>query len=179
MHVSAYQFFEDRAAALPHSRFVVEVGGRDVNGSIRDLFSADRYLCIDLHPGANVDIVADAMVWRPTAAPDLVLCAEVLEHVPQPGLLVSAMRRWLAPGGVLLLATVGHPWPEHSGYDGGPLRPGEYYGGIEYQMFANWMDLFREYSYECGDNGDRFLVGIKAGPNAPKLADLWPAAVPA
>jgi hypothetical protein len=117
------------------------------------------------------------MVWTPPTPHDLVLCAEVLEHAPRPGLLVAAMRRWLAPGGVLLLATVGHPWPEHSGYDGGPVRPGEYYGGIEQQMLAGWGDTFREYSYECCDNGDRFLVGITDGPNAPKLDDVWPSAV--
>jgi 2-polyprenyl-3-methyl-5-hydroxy-6-metoxy-1,4-benzoquinol methylase len=57
------------------------------------------------HPNLRV-IAADAT--RPIAgvdAADLVLCSEVLEHVPEPGRFVAGLARLLAPGGVLVLTT--------------------------------------------------------------------------
>lgn len=40
---------------------------------------------------------------------DLVLCSEVLEHVPDPGAFVSGLARAVAPGGALVLSTP-QPW---------------------------------------------------------------------
>lgn len=162
MHDSAYQWFVDRAKNLPHVGLIVEVGGRDINGSIRDLFSTDRYISTDLHPGPGVDIVVDALTWNPPEAPDLVLCAEVLEHAPQAGLLVKRMHDWLTPGGILLLATVGDPWPPHSGYDGGPVRYGEYYRGVAALDLIEWLSPFESKLWSAKSNGDRFAVAIKA-----------------
>jgi len=55
---------------------------------------------------AKVD-VCDVRDWRPPEALDLVFCAELLEHLPegdQPALLRN-IRRWLRPGGYLVLTT--------------------------------------------------------------------------
>src|SRR5690242_21675018 len=43
---------------------VLDIGGRDLNGSTRPLFpNANPYHVLDLRPGPNVDIVADAATW--------------------------------------------------------------------------------------------------------------------
>lgn len=51
--------------------------------------------------------VCDVRSWAPPEAVDLVLCAELLEHLPsddqQP--LLEEVRRWLRPGGHLVLST--------------------------------------------------------------------------
>lgn len=55
---------------------------------------------------ATVD-VCDVRRWSPPEPLDLILCAELLEHLPpedQP-VLLRAMRRWLNPGGHVVLST--------------------------------------------------------------------------
>jgi 2-polyprenyl-6-hydroxyphenyl methylase / 3-demethylubiquinone-9 3-methyltransferase len=49
---------------------------------------------------------AEQMARRHPEAYDIVTCMELLEHVPDPGLLVSACGRLLRPGGDLFFATV-------------------------------------------------------------------------
>ena len=57
------------------------------------------------HPNIRV-VAADATQKIPNVAPaDLVLCSEVLEHVPAPGPFVAGIANLLAPGGVLVLTT--------------------------------------------------------------------------
>ena len=57
------------------------------------------------HPNLTV-IAGDAMNPIPAVDPaDLVLCSEVLEHVPAPGRFVAGLSRRLTPGGVLVLTT--------------------------------------------------------------------------
>lgn len=177
MHPSAYQWYVDRAAQLPHLRSIVEIGGRNINGSVRQLFSADSYLSLDLHDGPGVDVVADACEWAPLTTPDLVICSQVLEHAPQAAEMVARAHSWLAPGGVLLIATVGGAWPPHSAIDGGPVRPGEFYRGVSTSDLAEWLSPFGHYTCRSYESGDRFAIGIKAGgPRDAKsfMESLWP-----
>ena len=74
----------------------------------------------DLHGSIDAIPVDDASF-------DVVLCLQVLEHVPEPGAAVRELRRVVRPGGRVLLSTHGvypyHPNPEdlwrwtHSGLD--------------------------------------------------------------
>lgn len=117
---------------------VIEVGSRDVNGTVCDLLGDCDYTGIDLRAGPNVTIVRDALTWRPAAPAWLVLCLNVLEHTPQPQALLAAAVAMTAPVGTLLLTTVDSGFPAHSS-DGGALQTGEYYGAVEQAELVHWL----------------------------------------
>ena len=78
-----------------------EVVAVDLNPAFLDAAEALR----PDHPNLRV-VAADATRPIPGVdAADLVLCSEVLEHVPEPGRFVAGLAGLLAPGGVLVLTT--------------------------------------------------------------------------
>jgi SAM-dependent methyltransferase len=65
-----------------------------------------RRVALDLRPARGVDVLGDAQALGFTDGSfDVVLCTEVLEHVPEPQRAVDEMFRVLKPGGRLLLTT--------------------------------------------------------------------------
>ena len=63
-------------------------------------------VALDLHPRPGIQIVADAQaLGLASGAFDVVLCTEVLEHLPEPRQAINEMYRVLKPGGTLLLTT--------------------------------------------------------------------------
>ena len=131
MHGEAYAWVAKHATADPVS--VLDLGGRYINGSPRELFpNATRYTVLDIAPAPDVDIVADAATWNPHARRwQVVLCCELFEHTFYWPAICRTAFRALAPGGRLIVTTAAPGRPPHSGVDGGPLYPGEYYGNIE------------------------------------------------
>ena len=136
MHIEAYAY---AARMLAGRRFgdVVEVGSRDINGSVRPLVDCGTYTGIDLAAGAGVDVVGDAFDMAHPC--DLVICCEVLEHEPRPAELVAHMASWLRPGGAMLLTMAGPGRGAHSAHDGGLLQPGEHYGNIDPADLSAWL----------------------------------------
>lgn len=103
---------------------VLDIGGRDLNGSPRFLFpNANPYHVLDLRPGPNVDIVADATSLSSfyeavkLGAYDLVICTEVFEHVEAWKVILGAAYDALRPGGWLLFTCAGPGRPVHSGIE--------------------------------------------------------------
>lgn len=99
---------------------VLDIGGRDLNGSPRMLFpNAKPYHVMDILPGPNVDIVADAAAWDFQSAGygpyDLVICTEVFEHAPAWPDIIATAYAILRPGGWLLFTCAGPGRPPHSG----------------------------------------------------------------
>lgn len=140
MHAEAFRWIEQTVRRLPPPQRVYEVGGRQINGTVRCLFPAGvPYLSIDLQPGLGVDVVGDAAEYTPPEPVDLVLCAEVLEHAPDPETLIRAAFRALAPGGVSVWTMATHGRAPHSGLDGGPLREGEPYANIDPNQLYDWL----------------------------------------
>ncbi len=92
-------------------RFVLEVGSRDLNGSLRPMVEAlgpGRYVGVDIAPGLGVDELCDAteVVARfGEEAFDLVISTELIEHVLEWRTVVSNLKRVLRINGVLLLTT--------------------------------------------------------------------------
>jgi SAM-dependent methyltransferase len=88
---------------LPKDAVVLDVGGRIQ--PYRALLPGVRYLAIDLNLTPLVDVVANAerIPFRSQEF-DLVLCTQMLEYAPDPGLVISEINRVLKPGGRLLLS---------------------------------------------------------------------------
>ena len=119
---------------------VIEIGGRNINGTIRDLVPHDTWTSIDLHDGPDVDEVVDARHWYPPYLADLVVCCEVLEHSPDPEGIVKAAVSFLAPAGRLIITCAGPGREPHSTVDGTPhLREGEWYENIEPDLLYGWL----------------------------------------
>jgi trans-aconitate methyltransferase len=138
MHDSARQYVATVVAGQHYAR-VVEVGGRFVNGRVRDLISADEYISIDLEDGPDVDVVGDCREWSPPWLASLVVSAETLEHAPDPRGVVDACIGYLRPGGRLVVTCAGPGRAPHSGHDGGPVADSEHYANIEPTDLAEWM----------------------------------------
>lgn len=107
---------------------VLDLGGRDVNGSPRPFFGTAEYVTLDILPGA--DITANAATWKPDRQYDAVVCTEVFEHTAEwPAILKTAFAA-CKPGGRLIVTCAGPGRAEHSGHDGQGLRAGEWYANV-------------------------------------------------
>lgn len=116
----------------------LEIGSRDINGKVRELFSS--YVGLDAVPGPNVDVVSFS--WRmpfPDASFDNVVCLEMLEHDARPQETIREIMRVLRPGGTLALSVPSISFLKHTA-DGHRLKPGE--PGDDYWRFT--MDGVRK-----------------------------------
>lgn len=130
MHAEAYEWVQKWATSEEVS--VLDIGGRNINGSTRPLFpNADPYQVLDIAPGTGVDIIADAAEWTPDREYDVVVCTEVFEHTPRWPEICATAHRALRPGGTFITTMAGPGRPAHSAVDGGYLRPDEYYGNVD------------------------------------------------
>ena len=81
-----------------------------------------RYVGVDRSraSGPGMDVCGDALALPSRGeAFETVICSQVLEHLPEPGLAMSEMARVLKPGGLLVL-TAPHIWGIHE-------EPDDYY----------------------------------------------------
>lgn len=145
MHREAYEWVGRYATDRPVA--VLDIGGRDINGTCRPLFPVAAYICVDPMPGPAVDVVADAATWKPDRRYDVVVCVEVLEHTPDwPRLLATAYRA-CRPGGRLVVTAAAPGRVPHSTVDGrAQMRPWEHYEPVE-------PERLREELESCGWTG--------------------------
>jgi SAM-dependent methyltransferase len=127
MHQEAYEFVRASLSRLK----VADLGGRDVNGSCRDLFPGWEYVAVDERPGPGVDVVADATTWDGEGKRfDVVVSTETLEHCRDWWGIVTNAFDLLKPGGLFVVTAAG-PGREPHGCDGGPKAAGEWYLNVE------------------------------------------------
>lgn len=162
MHGEAFQFIESVTPRGPFAT-VIEIGGRDINGTVRPLFGNANYLSIDLYEGPGVDIVTDAANWQPDEPVDCVVCAEVLEHAPNAEQLVRQAWEWLRPGGLLIVTCATDPRPAHSAITGCLIEPGdEFYANVPEATFREWCASFAACDVTINpDHGDLYAVAVK------------------
>ncbi|MFB6776480.1 methyltransferase domain-containing protein [Streptomyces sp. NPDC056352] len=141
---------------------VLDLGGRDINGTIRAHLPKATWTGTDIEPGPGVDIVHDATLpWPQDAGQfDVVVCTEVLEHLPLWRLVLHAAAEALEPGGpeLLVVTCASDGRPEH-GVAGAPLpAPGEWYGNVPPGHLRDTLEsLFREVHVEYRANpGDAY-----------------------
>ena len=119
---------------------VLEIGsGRQVDGaypySFASLFQASCTVTMtDVDPAFGHRVM-DVMAMEVDQEFDVVVCANVLEHVPEPALAVGGMRRALRPGGLALI-TVPMMYPLHD-------EPGDYWRFTEHGL----RHLFRDFGH--------------------------------
>ena len=91
---------------------VLDIGSLDINGCCKDLF--DDYIGLDIQPGKNVDVVANAhSLPYPNATFDIVLCLEMLEHDSNFFQTIAEVQRVLKPGGFFMLSARGNGYEKH------------------------------------------------------------------
>ena len=134
MHREARQFIADQVTLryrCVSGLRVLEIGSRDVNGSIRNLFPGTEYIGIDRVHGKAVDEVIDAKDYTAAEPFDVAITMEAMEHCIAPGAIVDCAARNLKPGGILL-ATLAAPDRVAHGIDGErPPTPGQWYCNLE------------------------------------------------
>lgn len=161
MHDGAYTFVQSVAPQRPPG-LVVEIGGRNVNGTIRDLFRNDRYISVDAYDGPGVDVVADGATYQPPEPPTCVVCCEVLEHAPNADAICHNAFDMLAPGGVYIVTTATGSRAPHSATDGGPIRAGEFYRNVSERELRAWLRPFARVTIERHDDrGDLYAIAYK------------------
>lgn len=128
MHKAAFEWVRDHAPA--HEVSVIDVGGRDINGTVRGLFLATQYVSVDLFAGSCVDIVCDFREYLPPEPVDVVVCCEVAEHTVTWPQVVAHAAYCLASDGLLIFTAAGPARRPHSAFDGGAVRDGEHYENV-------------------------------------------------
>lgn len=131
MHPAAFQWAKENLPELP-SR-VVDIGGMDVNCSLRNFYTWSEYLCVDIAEGPGVDVVAPFALWaaqQPEQSRDLVVSFEVFEHTPTWPDIARQAFRLLSPGGVFVGTCATGDRAAHSAYGGPALLPDEFYANV-------------------------------------------------
>lgn len=108
MHPSVKQWVGEKVKEHGLSeKATLEVGARNVNGSVREFFRA-RYVGMDMQEGTGVDVVArsDAIPFQDGEF-EVVVSTEMLEHDPYPWKTLPEMARVCEPGGVVILTCRG------------------------------------------------------------------------
>lgn len=117
---------------------VLDIGGRDVNGTNRDAFPAvTRWLTVDLREGPAVDLVADAAELDLPVTFDVIICTEVLEHAERWRDIVARAAAHLSDPGKLIITCAGPGRDPHSGIDGGEIQDGEHYCNVSAAELAD------------------------------------------
>lgn len=114
------EFVEDTiTAAEVYGKSILEVGSRDMNGSVRPIVEKlfpEKYIGVDISEGKRVDRLCNAMdlvkVFGEQSF-DVVITTEMLEHAEYWREAISNIKRVLKPGGVLFITTRSEGFPYH------------------------------------------------------------------
>lgn len=126
-----------QAVSIPPGKSVIDVGAG--TGRYRDCFRHCKYFAHDFAQEPStigsytaLDYVSDILeIPVPDESFDVVLCAEVLEHVPEPIRAVREMARILRPGGKLLLTAPLGSWLHQ--------EPFHFYGGYTPHWYRKFL----------------------------------------
>ncbi len=150
------QWIERQAAGIKPGSVVLDIGAGSC--PYRSLFSQSTYKTQDFarlqdlqllgkEGYGHIDYVCDATsIPVETASVDVVLCTEVLEHVPEPIKVIREIGRLVKPGGTVLLTA-----PLGSGLHQTPFH---FYGGYTPFFYRRFLEEcgFENLEIECNGN---------------------------
>ena len=119
---------------------VLDLGGRDINGTPRHLFDASSYVVVDAAGDRSVDVVADARTLELDRLFDVVVSTELLEHTDGGAEIVAAAFRHLRDGGVFVATMAGPGRAPHSATGTMRIPPGEWYRNVEPDELDGWLN---------------------------------------
>lgn len=129
---------------------VLDLGGRDINGGIRDLLPKANWTGVDIEPGPGVNIAHDCTRGWPDMFPtfDLVVTTEVLEHVAGWRDILRTCGQALKPGdSSLLFITAASTGRRPHGASGAmDPAPGEWYRNVSWQELTDELETLFTYS---------------------------------
>jgi SAM-dependent methyltransferase len=158
---------ESIARELPSRSRVLDVGAG--SGQYRDLFLHCDYRTHDFAQEPStiglytaLDYISDiAAIPVPDASFDVVLCTEVLEHVPEPIQAVNEMGRILRPGGRLYVSAPLGSWLHQEPY--------HYYGGYTPHWYRRFLDA-AGFDVQSVEPNQRFFSAF--GQEALRFAEI-------
>jgi hypothetical protein len=165
MHPEAYDGFGRmlRKSGLYLGNWrILDVGGADVNGSVRDYFPGSTIEGVDIGAAPGVDYVFDAAVsdnWKDLRGKyDIVFATELFEHAEFWADIIANMATALDPEGMELFfatcASTGRPPHGSRGEWGVPA--GQFYGNVapddlERELNKHFRHVYVEYQANPGD----------------------------
>jgi SAM-dependent methyltransferase len=123
------------------ARDVLDLGGRDINGTTRYLWPrAGSYLSVDICAGPGVDVIADAATLDLDGTFDLVISTELLEHTPRGREIVATAYRHLVDGGWFVATMAGPGRAPHAATGEGEPPDGEWYSNVSPVDLEWWIE---------------------------------------
>lgn len=132
----------------------LDIGGRDVNGTVHRLLPGVVWTVLDIEPHPSVDIVADIATWEPVGEYDMVLSTEAIEHISTWPRIIDAGHAVLRPGGYMLVTGGSTGRAPHSCTGMVPVPAGEHYRNVapveleRAARDAGFSDIHVEYNPE-------------------------------
>lgn len=139
MHSAALEYVRAKVGELGLTGDILDLGGRDVNGTVHDLFPDAAWIVVDIADHPSVDVVGDAAIVNLDKLFDVVVSTECFEHTPDAPEIIANAYKHLGAGGVLI-ATMAGPGRVAHGAAGEPYPPlGEWYRNVEPDELFDWL----------------------------------------
>lgn len=165
MHQEAFDGFGRMLAMtgldVNHPWQIMDVGGADVNGSVRGYFPLAAFTGLDIEAAPGVQIVADAADYRlekHSPGYDVVISTELFEHAQRWREIIESMAKMLdEEGPQLLIATCASDGrPPHGARGEWGVPAGQFYGNVspgdlEFELGLWFKEVYVEYQASPGD----------------------------
>lgn len=156
MRHQSKKFLTELLTKIPEPKKVLDVGSRDINGHLRDMFHPDSYTGLDMLEGQNVDVIANGhkMPFENQIF-DLVISFDTFEHDDEFWLTLKEMKRVLKKGGYMVIGVPSRRCPEHD-------HPHDYWRFMPQSvslMFEGFEDIVTQVDHEAGPDIEDEIYG--------------------
>lgn len=156
-HPEQRKFIEDLKRIWPewfNNVDVLEIGSLNINGTIRDFFTGNRYVGVDLADGDGVDVVGfgEALDYEDDSF-DVCVSTECFEHNPNWADTFINMHRMASKAVIMTCASTGRPEHgtsrQHPGSSPFTANLSDYYRNLTEKDFQDRFVLDQMFSHYC------------------------------